>query len=103
MLFPADVNTPEVKSDDTLILDVRTDAEFASGHVDGAINVPLGLITHMFNAIAPDKNREIVVYCASGARSSQAMRFLIDQGYANVSNGISAQQVAIKLNRAVRR
>ncbi len=68
-----------------LLVDVRTPSEFAQGHLDNAINIPLDLVATGFNDIA--KDRSIVVYCRSGNRSGMAMQSLIKQGFINVHNG----------------
>ncbi|TVQ28123.1 MAG: CoA-disulfide reductase [Spirochaetaceae bacterium] len=73
-------------TDAPLIVDVRTPTEFATGAYPGAINVgldELGVRAGEFGR--PD--REIIVYCASGARSSYAQRVLEQHGYKNVRNG----------------
>ena len=69
-----------------LIIDVRTVQEFKNGAVPEAINIPLDTLPQQLHQLG-DRNREIVVYCASGARSSYAMQFLNQNGYKNVRNG----------------
>lgn len=69
-----------------LILDVRTPMEFAMGAYPGAINVGLDSLAEWAQTIE-DKNREILIYCASGARSSYGMRMLKQMGFTNVENG----------------
>jgi rhodanese-related sulfurtransferase len=66
------------------VLDVRTAAEFAGGAYRGAINVPLQELSGRLGRIP--KDRPVVVYCASGARSAMAARILRKAGYADVSN-----------------
>jgi len=68
-----------------LLIDVRTPGEFAQGHLDNAINIPLENVETGFKDIA--KDQPIVVYCRSGNRSGIAMKSLIKQGYINVHNG----------------
>ncbi len=68
-----------------LIVDVRTPEEFAQGHLDNAINIPLNTVETGFSNIA--KDRSIVVYCRSGNRSGMAMQSLVKQGFINVHNG----------------
>lgn len=67
------------------LLDVRSPGEFASGHVPGAINVPLDALERRLGEVGP-KERTVVVYCASGARSAAAKRVLMSKGYADVKN-----------------
>lgn len=71
----------------TLILDVRTPGEYSMGAVPGAVNLPLDDLPSNADAVIGDKNREVVVYCASGARSAYAARVLAQMGFTNVSNG----------------
>lgn len=68
-----------------VVVDVRTPAEFASGHVKGAINIPLDQVAQGFAKY--DKNTNIVVYCRSGNRSGQAQSFLLQNGFTKVHNG----------------
>lgn len=67
------------------IVDVRTPAEFADGAYPGAVNIPLPALPARMNELGP-KERPIVLYCASGARSGQAMRFLKQYGFVDVVN-----------------
>ena len=62
-----------------LLLDVRSESEFASGHVPGATNVPLDRLSARAQALAQER-RPIVVYCASGVRSAAARRVLRKAG-----------------------
>jgi len=74
----------------TLILDVRTRAEFAQGHLNGALNIPhLELRARLDEVGALAGRRGISVYCASGVRSYLATRVLLSQGYdaRNLSGG----------------
>ncbi|OYU45687.1 MAG: sulfurtransferase [Burkholderiales bacterium PBB4] len=100
-LLNADEKQAPTWLDNALVLDVRSEAEFSMLHVNGALNAPLAVFASDYMQMAPDKSRQIIVYCASGARSGQAAQFLKSQGYSSVINGISARQVAKKLNRQV--
>ncbi len=66
------------------VLDVRSEAEFRGGAYRGAINVPLQELSSRLHRIP--KDRPVVVYCASGARSAAAVRILQKAGYGDVSN-----------------
>lgn len=70
-----------------LLLDVRTPEEFASGHLQGAINIPYDQISSRIEEVGSDKKRSIVVYCRSGKRSAAAMDTLNGLGYTGVING----------------
>jgi rhodanese-related sulfurtransferase len=65
----------ELVAGGALLIDVRTESEFASGHLPGATNVPLGHLSAEASALA-GKGQPIVVYCASGVRSAGAKRVL---------------------------
>ncbi len=70
-----------------LVIDVRTPQEFRMGAVPGAINVPLDDLPGRAASIIGEKEREVIVYCASGARSAYALRQLKQMGYKKVTNG----------------
>jgi phage shock protein E len=67
------------------IVDVRSVAEFKDGAYPGAINIPLSLIPLKMSELEP-KDKPIVLYCASGARSGQAARLLKAAGFTDVVN-----------------
>ncbi len=67
------------------VVDVRTPAEFQDGAYKGAINIPLSLLPVRMNELEP-KDRPIVLYCASGARSGQGARLLKQAGFRDVVN-----------------
>jgi phage shock protein E len=67
------------------IVDVRSTAEFKDEAYPGAINIPLHLLPVKMNELGP-KDTPIVLYCASGARSGQGMRFLKQNGFTDVVN-----------------
>lgn len=66
-----------------VLLDVRSPEEFADRHLDGALNIPVQTLAVRL-ADLPDKQRPIVVYCRSGARSARAAELLRQAGYASV-------------------
>lgn len=67
-----------------IILDVRTQEEFKSGHIPGAICVPNEEISDKMPPELPDKSQLILIYCRSGNRSKQAAQKLFDMGYNNL-------------------
>ena len=71
---------------DALIVDVRTEAEYQSGHYPGAKNIPLSRITDRILEFGPT-DKTVVVYCRSGRRSGIAEKILKDAGYLNTING----------------
>ena len=72
--------------DRPLLLDVREQDEWQEGHLPGAIHVGRGNLESRVEAMIPDRSREIVVYCAGGARSAFAAKSLAELGYTNVSS-----------------
>lgn len=73
-----------------LVLDVRTPTEFAEGHLDAAVLVPVQEVTRRIAEIEQmtdgDKSQPIVVYCASGGRAGQAKELLLEAGFTSVTN-----------------
>ena len=78
------------------LVDVRTPAEFSGGSVDGAVNVPLDKVSDQLAKFKDKKN--IVVFCRSGSRSSQAKTILEQNGVQNVINGGTWQDVKNTIN-----
>lgn len=72
-----EVNTIVKEEKDYIIIDVRTKEEYESGHIKGAINIPVDAI----NSIDIDKTKKIIVYCKSGKRSNNAANILLNKGY----------------------
>jgi phage shock protein E len=82
------------------IIDVRTPAEFAAGHIDGAVNIPYEGIAQGIGALKDlSKDSAILLYCQSGRRAGVAKATLEHQGYTKVINGggIAALEKALKL------
>jgi rhodanese-related sulfurtransferase len=69
---------------DVQLVDVRTDAEIARGHIKGAICMPLHLLPLRLSELAADKTT--VFYCQMGGRSAQAAAFAAAQGLAGAAN-----------------
>ena len=67
-------------------IDVRTPAEFASGHVTGASNIEFQLISEQITNITNNMDAEIHLYCRSGRRSGVAKQTLEGLGFRNVIN-----------------
>jgi len=65
------------------LVDVRTPGEFSSGHLDGAVNIPLDQLSRRHGELG-SKKRPVVVYCHSGSRSAMAARTLQVQGFEEV-------------------
>ena len=67
-----------------IILDTREQYEFDEGHIPGAILIPYTEIENKAEAMLPEKNMLILVYCRSGRRSKIAAEALSKLGYTNV-------------------
>jgi len=67
-------------------IDVRTPAEFASGHRTDAVNIEYQNLGSAIMSIAPNKDAPINLYCRSGRRSEIARQTLLNMGYTNVIN-----------------
>ena len=67
------------------LVDVRTPGEFAAGHIDGAVNIPVQEIAERMDEIGK-RDEPVVLYCRSGARSGRAKRILEQAGFASVHN-----------------
>lgn len=66
------------------LVDVRENWEYAMGHIDGAVNIPLNELPQHLDHIPEDK--PVVVVCAHGVRSVYGAQFLSNQGYGGVYN-----------------
>ena len=87
---------PVELSEDTVIIDVRTPAEFASGHLDGAVNIDVQSPDFAAQIMELDPNGEYFVYCRSGNRSGQAIAQMNQMGFngENLTNGGSVQNAS---------
>jgi rhodanese-related sulfurtransferase len=66
-------------------VDVRTDAEWSAGHVDGAVHLPVADVDAGAAAALPKKDQPIVLYCGTGRRAETAAESLRRQGYTQVT------------------
>ena len=70
---------------EVIILDVREQDEYDSGHIPGAVLLPVGAIDEDTAAeVIPEKDSTVLVYCRSGNRSKTASAALADLGYTNI-------------------
>ncbi len=84
-------NLIEAIQQGAILIDVRSAHEFSSGSVNGAINIPVEKITAQLNTL--NNNTRIIVFCQSGVRSKMAQSLLEKNGFKNVLNGGSWQNV----------
>ena len=84
----------EILSENTFVLDVRTEAEFYGplGHIDGAILIPIDELSLRMNELEDMKDRDIYVVCRSGNRSNVGKNILRENGFnaINVDGGMLA-------------
>jgi rhodanese-related sulfurtransferase len=67
-----------------VLVDVRTPEEFAAGHIAGALNIPVQELDARKGELPKDK--DLVLYCRSGARSARGREMLLAAGYQKVHN-----------------
>lgn len=68
-----------------VLIDVRSESEYRAGHVKGSVNIPLQNLKQELPKLKNEKN--IIVFCQSGARSARAKSILKQNGFQNVING----------------
>lgn len=69
-----------------LVLDVRTPAEYKRGHLENAVLLPVQILQQNLGRLAAYKDQDILVYCATGNRSTIASKILIDDGFSRIIN-----------------
>ncbi len=88
--FPHTISNDELQQKlndpNVLILDVREEAEYAFGHIPGAVNYSFGELENHLEQL--DKNKEIFVVCRTGNRSDMACQLLSEKGFSNLKNVI---------------
>ena len=83
--------------DGAMLVDVRSPGEFSTGSAKGAVNIPLDRVG---NSLDKFKNKShIIVFCRSGNRSGQAKTILEHNGFTNVTNGGTWDQVATLIHK----
>ncbi|HET8885796.1 MAG TPA: rhodanese-like domain-containing protein [Salinimicrobium sp.] len=86
MGFSSAPNYSQLLKEGGVIVDVRSKAEYESGHIKGSKNIPLQNLSSS-SAIPKDKDKPIITCCASGMRSASAKSQLKAKGYTQVFNG----------------
>jgi molybdopterin/thiamine biosynthesis adenylyltransferase len=82
----AEVAERRQRGEDVTLLDVREKDEVRTGYINGAISVPRGFLEMQITGQIPDRDQDVVVYCAGGVRSLLAARVMREMGYQNVSS-----------------
>ena len=86
-----------------VLIDVRSIGEFNSGHIEGAVCLPLDRIQHDIVSVVPDKGAPLLLYCRSGARSGRACEIVSQLGYLDTRHGGGIGSLALSLGRSVTR
>jgi len=89
--------TQLINNEDVVLLDVREPAETSVGKIMKAIQIPVGSVSQRVGELDKHKNKNVIVYCKTGARSGLACRELNKAGFEkvyNLSGGITAWQEA---------
>jgi rhodanese-related sulfurtransferase len=68
------------------VLDVRTEAEFKSGHLENAVLMPVQQLQARLKELEAYKDQNILIYCATGNRSTVASKIMIDSGFKRIYN-----------------
>ncbi len=93
-----DLNVEALMAENNIIIiDVRTLDEFMTGHIPGAINVPIQEFESVFEILGDDFDRPIITYGTSGVRSNRGLSQLNRAGYGRVANGGGVQELADEL------
>ena len=74
-----------IKSGKCLLLDVRTEMEYATIRIKGSVNIPLDKLQTELPQMVQNKNECIIVYCATGSRVRRATQILWSLGYTNIN------------------
>jgi phage shock protein E len=80
------INFAQLVNEGAVIVDVRSKGEFDGGHIRNSINIPVNELGGNLNKLK-DKNKPVIVCCASGMRSAAAKKMLQANGYTAVYNG----------------
>ena len=93
----ANVNYSELLQNGAIIVDVRSKAEYLSGHIKDSINIPVDTLRNNLLKLK-DKNQPIVTCCASGMRSAAAKSILKSSGFTKVFNGGGCSSLKNKIS-----
>ena len=75
-----------IKNVNPFILDVRTSGEYKRGHLKDSVNIPVQELQSRLKELGPYKDERILIYCATGNRSTVASKILIDNGFKRIFN-----------------
>lgn len=80
-----DNGLPELIKKGAVILDVRTEKEYETGHIEGSVNISLGTIRERYVELDPEKT--YITVCSHGLRSVKAESILKERGFRHIYNG----------------
>ena len=89
-------NLKSLIQEGAFLVDVRNPGEFAQGSAKGAVNIPLDSLSQHLNQFQNKNN--IIVFCRSGNRSAMAKQILEQNGFKNVTNGGTWEDVASQID-----
>ena len=89
------------ESSNPIIVDVRTEAEWATGHLEGAVLIPYEKIGDGIVTVTTDKKSIIYLYCRTGRRTGIAYESLKKAGYENLINLGTVENASKELNRKI--
>ncbi len=81
-----EIRASEVPDHGAIVIDVRTDEEWAQGHIPEAIHIDRGYLELTVESLVPDKSKRVICYCAGGVRSLFAAKSLKTLGYTEVTS-----------------
>ena len=85
-------------ADSAVWIDVRSAAEYQSGHLENASNIPHTEIAQRISEVVTNKDKQINLYCGSGGRAELARKALADLGYTHVTNAGGYRDLVGKIN-----
>jgi rhodanese-related sulfurtransferase len=94
-ITPVELNARRASATVPVVIDVRTPAEFETGHIPGALNIPFDQVAKRISEI--DAPHGVALYCMLGPRARKGEAALLDSGYTSVlhlEGGLSAWQAA---------
>ncbi len=83
-LSQSDAKAQLDSGENIVLIDVRGAHEFAQGHIEKAINIPMDVVSNEIEKVVPNKDQKIFVNCLSGGRSKASCSLIEAKGYTNV-------------------
>ena len=84
---------------DVIIIDVRSRQEYKSGHIPGSKSIPVNEVASRVNELEKYKDNSVIVHCASGSRSTSAVRVLLKNNFSNIyhmNHGLTGWKYKLK-------